>query len=423
MAVSRQRVISLQYFRLTLRANGSHRIDHTMTHPHRLIALLTLLAAVPAARAEVPLGTVGPASVAFEGMVQADTYRFDSDVADLGGDSTSGFRRIELVLKGKGPGALEWVAGYDARSEKWLDVNLGWKFGNGQHVQLGQFKQPLGLEELSSSKHNDFISKAAITNTWALSRRLGGSYGVSGKQWSMRAAFFTRELTRDNAMGDGVALRGTWAPLHGDGRTLHLGLAHARYDAELAGTRDAQRWRARPQADMAAVRLVDTGLLVDADSVQTTGLEAMWLQGPLKLQAEAMRSITRRHGDFDDFTGNGAYASALWNVTGEAFGYKNGGPATPAPAKPLAGMLQLGLRYDTLDLDDGRLPTTPATTVEGVLGGRMDAWTLGANYYWRSNFKLALNYVRASSRKYDAARQAVRHDDPGAVELRAQVHW
>ena len=387
------------------------------------LTLLAALAVVPTARAEIPLGTVGGSRIGFEGMAQADSYRFDNDVADLGGNSTSGIRRIELVIKGKGPGALEWVAGYDAKSEKWLDVNLGGQFAGGQQIQLGQFKQPLGLEELSSSKHNDFISKAAITNTWALSRRLGGSYGVAGKQWSLRASAFSRELTRGNAMGDGFALRGTWAPIQGDGGTLHLGIAHAAYDAELPGMPNAQRWRARPQADMTSVRLVDTGLLAGARKVRTTGLEALWLQGPLKLQAEAMRSTTRRHGNTGDFTGKGAYASALWNVTGEAFDYKGGGPATPAAATPATGMLQIGLRYDTIDLDDGQVVASPASTVAGVLGGRMDAWTVGANYYLGSHLKLALNYVKAFSSKYNPALQADRHDDPGAAEVRAQFHW
>ena len=393
-----------------------------MTHARRLLPLAVLLATAPIAHAEVPLGRVAGTTIGFEGMVQADTYHFDNDVSDLGGDSTSGIRRIELVLKGKGPGGVDWVAGYDARSEKWLDVNVAWKFAGNQQLTLGQFKQPLGLEELTSSKHNDFVSKATITNTWAVSRRLGGSYGVAGKAWSLRASAFTRELTRDNAVGDGLALRGTWAPLQGEGRTLHLGLAHAYYDAELAGRANAQRWRARPQADMAGVRLVDTGVLSSADKVQTNGMEALWLQGPLKLQAEAMRSTTRRSGA-SDFTGNGAYAAALWNVTGEAFGYKGGVPVTPSPARPETGMLQLGLRYDTIDLDDGQVLATPGPVVTGVLGGRMDAWTLGANYYWGAHLKLALNYVKASSRKYDPVLQANRHDDPGALELRAQFHW
>jgi phosphate-selective porin OprO/OprP len=55
------------------------------------------------------------------------------------------------------------VVGYDAKADKFLDTNVKYKLlGNANHfLQLGQFKQPNSLEELSSTKNNDFISKAA----------------------------------------------------------------------------------------------------------------------------------------------------------------------------------------------------------------------------------------------------------------------
>src|SRR3546814_8615559 len=53
---------------------------------------------------------------------------------------------------------------------------------NGNHfIQAGQFKQPNSLEELSSTKNNDFISKAMVTNTFAVARRLGVGAGYGDK--------------------------------------------------------------------------------------------------------------------------------------------------------------------------------------------------------------------------------------------------
>ena len=68
---------------------------------------------------------------------------------------------------------MEWVVGYDAKADKFLDTNVKYKLlGNANHfLQLGQFKQPNSPEELSSTKNNDFISKAAVTNTYAIARR------------------------------------------------------------------------------------------------------------------------------------------------------------------------------------------------------------------------------------------------------------
>jgi phosphate-selective porin OprO/OprP len=69
-------------------------------------------------------------------------------------------------------------------------------------------------------------------------------------------------------------------------------------------------------------------------------------------------------------------------------------------------MWQLGLRYDTMDLNDA-----------GVLGGKMDTITAGVNWYWRSNFKFMVNYVKASSDRRGIS------DDPGIIEARAQFYW
>ena len=143
-----------------------------------------------------------------------------------------------------------------------------------------------------------------------------------------------------------------------------------------------------------------------------------------------------------DFTGSAGYSQRLWNVTGETWGYKAGVPTTPLPERPGSGMWQVGLRYDTIDLDDGSViagsTPTSAPRVVGVLGGEMDTWTLGVNWYWRSNFKFMLNYVegrqlallrstpapvRVDPADNDRLVNAVMDDNPNILEARVQFYW
>lgn len=399
------------------------------------LALFGMIAA-PAAHAEIVIDNIAGSEVSFEGLVQADGNWFNSDLANLNGDAQDGgdtdfeLRRAELVLKGKGPGNIEWVVGYDAKADKWLDTNLKYKIGgnSNQYLQFGQFKQPNSLEELSSTKNNDFISKAMITNTWAVARRVGAAYSIGDNNWSITGAYFDRELKRGLNAGNGFGVRGTWAPINENGNILHLGLSYVSYNAELAATNantdNAARWRARPDADLAGTRLIDTSTLANADKNSVVGAEAFWVHGPVKLQGEYMRETTSRTGGLDDFTGSGGYVSAVWNLTGETWGYKAGTPTTPLPNQPGSGMWQLGLRYDTMDLNDGNvIDVAGVPTVDGVLGGKMNTWTIGANWYLRSNFKLAANYVKVSSSKYNGATNATLHDDPSIVEVRAQFYW
>ena len=379
---------------------------------------LALLAAVaaPAAQAEIPIDVIGGSEVSFEGLVQADFYKFDTDTIDYGADSASDLdgkdylnelRRAELVLKGKGPGNIEWVLGYDAKDDKFLDANVKYKIGgNANHfLQIGQFKQPgATLEELSSTKNNDFISKSSITNSLGTPRRLGLQYNIGDANWGVTASFFGRELTRNREHGGGYSARGYWAPINEAGSILHLGLSYTDKDTD----GDVIRLRARPMADMVPTRFVDTGSsgLRASDRSSVLGAEAMWVNGPFKLQGEYMKTDVKRYGSFDDYSGDGFYVSGLWNITGETWGYKAGVPTTGLPSDPTKGMWQLGLRYDTIDLTDG-----------AVVGGEMDSWTAGVNWYWRSNFKFMLNYVAVKQEK------GVLKDDPNVVEARLQFYW
>ena len=378
------------------------------THPLSLALLAALLAATPVARAEVPIDVIGGSDISFEGLLQSDGYWYDSDLLDLdadagdGSDADFGLRRAEIGFKGKGPGNFEWALGYDASGDgKFLDAFAKYKLGgnSNRYLQVGQFKQPNSLEELSSTKNNDFIAKSLATNTFGISRRLGIGGGIGNGDWGVAASVFGRELTRNRAHGSGYAARGYWAPISEKGNFLHLGLSYADYDTDA----DTLRLRARPGADMSN-RIVDTGNLRDTDRIGTFGTEAIWVRGPLKLQGEYMTSKVSRYGTgSDDFTATGGYVSALWNVTGETWSYKGG---TPLPANPASGMWQVGLRYDTLDLDDG-----------AVAGGQLDTITLGVNWYWRSNFKFMLDYVKANSERRGIS------DDPGILEARAQFYW
>ncbi|MFC5568532.1 OprO/OprP family phosphate-selective porin [Lysobacter yangpyeongensis] len=377
------------------------------------VALLAALVA-PAAHAEVALDVIGGSEVAFEGLVQADFYDFNVDAIDYGADTATDMdgqeslqelRRAELVLKGKGPGNIEWVLGYDAKDDKFLDANVKYKFGNNANhfVQVGQFKQPgATMEELSSTKNNDFISKSSITNSLGTARRVGVQYNVGDANWGVTGSYFGRELTRNREHGSGYALRGYFAPINEQGNVLHFGASYLDKDTDA----DTLRLRARPMADMVGARFVDTGNLRNADRASVMGAEGLWINGPFKLQAEYMNIDVPRYGGFDDFSGDGYYVSGLWNVTGETWGYKSGTPTTGLPDDPAKGMWQLGLRYDTIDLTDG-----------GIVGGEMDSITTGVNWYWRSNFKFMLDYVKVSQEK------GALEDNPDVIEARMQFYW
>ncbi len=396
-----------------------------------LMAVAIVAALSAPAHAEITIDQFdffGGSEVSFEGLIQADYNHFNSDVKDLnnaatkdGNDSDAGMRRAELVLKGKGV-KYDWVLGYDAKATKFLDTNVKWKFSANTGLTVGQFKQPNSLEELSSTKNNDFIAKAMGTNTFGLSRRLGIAFNTGNDNWTATASVFGRELTRNLGEGNGYGGRVTWAPVMNSENTLHLGLSGVDYRSRDSLDNGRTQWRSRPDADFAGSRLIDTGLFTDGDRIRTLGLEAMWIHGPLRVQSEYMKSNTSR-SLHSDFTADAWYVQGIWNITGEKFGYKAGVPTTSLPNAPASGMWQLGLRYDALDLNDGNLLPGAPPVVNGVLGGKEHNLTLGVNWYWHSNFKFMLNFVKVNSERYNTASHTTVSDDPSIVEVRGQFYF
>jgi phosphate-selective porin OprO/OprP len=373
---------------------------------------------------------IGDSEVTFEGLVQADMYWYDDDFAHLSSDGADGrdgdyeMRRAELVLKGKGPGNIEWVAGYDAKADKWLDVNV--------EVQAWRQRQPLlpgrpvqaaeQLEELSSTKNNDFISQGSVTNTFGIARRLGPCTTTATTTGPIRPASSPRELTEHPAPtphGPGWGVRGYWAPINEAGSIFHIGPVVQRL-RHLQATRAV----ARPSAGRPVQPHRRHRRVRNTDRISTSAFESFWVHGPFKLQGEYMDSDTSRYRSPARLLGFGRLrVPALWNITGETWVYKGRARRHPAAERTGQGHVAAGpaLRHDR---SERRAPSSraPHRTQGGRLrlGGKMDSWTFGVNWYWRSNFKFLLNYVKGRQLEVHRHHERDVRERPGQQQRRVQ---
>lgn len=390
-----------------------------MKTPARCLTLALLTLTATSANADILIDVINGNEVTLQGLFQADSNFFNNDLVDLNGADTNDgkdqefeLRRAEVILLGKGV-RFDWQLGYDARANKFLDTFARYKMGTA-FFQAGQYKQFNSLEELTSTRHNDFISKAMATNLFAVARRVGVSYGVEDASYGYTFGVFGHELTRNLAKGSGFGGRAYWAPINTTGQFLHFGLSVVDYDTD----RDTLRLRVRPNADLATARLVDAGNFLNADRQRTVGVEAAYVQGPLKVQGEYLRSEVKRYASTvasqsaAEFSGDSWYVYGLWNLTGETWTYKAGTPITPYANETASGMWQLAARYDSTDLND-----------DPVFGGEEQNITVGVNWYLRSNFKMQANYVKVNSEKFNRTLAANVSDDPSIVEARLQFYW
>jgi len=326
------------------------------------------------------------------------------------------WRRQELGFTLRRKGVYDLGVTYDFHAKSWNDVALRVEtkalFGRDLgKVRIGQMKVPLGFEGNTATRAVSFLEASLPTQAFYENRRSGIDWAFERDRYLVNAGYFFESDLLGNNKGDTTAVRMAWTPRKAAGDVLHLGIAGSRErpDSEVNGlgvtVHPSVRWRARPEAALTSVRLVDSGTLTRVDRIDRAGLEALWIHGPWSVQGEYLRQKTTRDLGLPSYSADGGYVFASWMVTGESRGYSGGNVANPKP-KAAHGAVELLARYSRIDLDS-----------DGIAGGRQSDWTLGANWYLTPYFKFQANYVKS-----DATRGAS-SADPSVFELRAQMHF
>jgi phosphate-selective porin OprO/OprP len=329
------------------------------------------------------------------GRLQTDWFWSSEDtrIKQDVGDQEDGVevRRARLYFSGLIYGNVEYKLQFDfaggeaALKDAYLalpDFPLG-------ELQMGHFKEPFSLEELTSSKYITFLERA-LPNAFAPSRNMGFMLHHVASDERMTAAIGLFRDTDDFGEGvdDGeynVTGRVTALPIYQNkgANLLHLGAAYSCRNPD-----DTIRYSQRPEAHLAH-RFVDTGTF-GADQADLVGLEAAWVDGPLSLQSEYIMAYADRPGasnvDFD-----GYYVQASYFLTGEHRNYKTS-EAAFSRIKPNRnygaaggpGAWEIAARYSGIDLNDN-----------GVAGGQLNDVTAGLNWYLNPNTRIMWNYVHA----------------------------
>jgi phosphate-selective porin OprO/OprP len=301
------------------------------------------------------------------------------------------FRRARLYIAGEVYEHVIFKAQYDfaGGDAAFKDVFVGLKdIPVVGIVRVGHFKEPFSLEELTSSKYITFMERS-LPNAFAPSRNTGLGFLTTllDERMTLAAGVFRETDDFGDDTGDTYqfAGRATGTPLFvDDGEQLvHLGFSYRHTNADS----DELRFRQRPEVHISP-RFVDTDAFA-ADSANTYDFEAAAVFGPLSVQGEYMLADVDSSATGDP-TFDGWYAYATWFLTGEHRVYDAAEGAFDR-VKPHRNFLQggpgafeLGVRYSTIDLDDGE-----------ARGGELDDITAGLNWYLNPNTRVMLNYVRA----------------------------
>ncbi|MBN2492812.1 MAG: hypothetical protein JXQ29_18330 [Planctomycetes bacterium] len=321
------------------------------------------------------------------------------------------FRRARLYLSGTIYEDLDFAFQYDfaGGDGAFKDVYLALKnIPVVGRVQVGQFKEPFSLEELTSSNHITFMERS-VANAFVPSRSTGLMISSHFEKIVTWAAGVFRDSDDwgddDYSEQDGsdwaFTARATVCPVQDDeGKiVVHLGLAASHRNPN----DDEVRISSRPEI-RSKYSAVDTRLRygpgpgdfwdVTAEAVNLVGAEAAVVLGPFSAQAEYILAVIDEHQVHSTNPRYyGWYVQASGFVTGESRRYngEKGAFDRVRPRRSLGedggfGAIELAARVSQIDLNDRAMPWD---------GGKMLSFTLGANWYLNPNARVMLNWVRA----------------------------
>ena len=346
-------------------------------------------------------------NIELRGRVFIDFASFEEDFTTrMDSVDDNQFRAARLGVQG-GWDDFSFVAELDFGSDKIAvkDFRLRW---SGEHfrITVGHQKTPNSIEYLTSSTVITLQERAQPAQAFRYDRRVGVLVSRGGDNYSLAAGVFGGAISddsRDFEITDStvIAGRATYALVNEEGRVVHLGIHARRYDRD-AGEPESIRFRARPGTALAD-RYVDQR--TTAESSMLVGLEALVINGPFHLLAEAATE------DAD-----GAADATSWAVmggvmlTGESRVYRasDGVLRSVTPLSPVSeggwGALEIVGRIDQLDTD---------------LAGRQTTFTAGLNWQVERNVRVMLNVFSG-----DVAGPArFGEGDFQGAQVRFQVNW
>lgn len=290
-------------------------------------------------------------------------------------------------------------------------------------VQAGYFKEPFGMERLNSSRLLTFLERSSISNALPLGRRIG----VQARYWWPELAQITGAVMGHEAgtridkgqrdEGFSTNLRASIAPVNRNGHNLHIGLAGSYKipDATSELKANTIEISARTETYVFNPKFLHTGDIADVNNYYRYGAEAMYINGPLYMQAEAMgTSINRWYGKPVVHL-KGGYILAAMLLTGETrYYYSDEGEVGPVEApKHSWGALELAARFTYTDLND---------LYAGVHGGQAHQLMLGMNYYPNASIKLQFNYSIVNLDQYATRKgNLIGDDDHSFIQMRVQA--
>ncbi len=369
------------------------------------------------------------------GRFQIDTASFSQDeVSKDYYDEQNGveFRTARLALYGGGFNVIKYQIEYDFAGKdkvRCKDTYIGiTDLPLVQNIQIGHFKEPYSLDELTSDNYITFMERNVASLAMAPARHIGVmAFGNTESERATYAIGYFAEkngtdgdIVQGDDMGGAATMRATWLPWYDeatDGRGLiHTGVAYSHRNA-FDHTFDLKY---RQESHLANENKMT---LKDVDTRDEIGAELATVYGPLSVQSEYYVNYIDRTEHVDCKT-QGAYVYVSYFLTGENRTYdrKRGLFNRVKPIENFfrvrgedgnvftgRGAWELKYRYSWLDAYD-----------DGLLGFQTCCDnTVGLNWYLNPYTRFMFEYVNSAMNQHKGEGSG----DMDIYQMRAQIDF
>jgi phosphate-selective porin OprO/OprP len=329
-----------------------------------------------------------------------DDYEDDfSDFYDRQNSLAGGFmlRRARLAIKsqlwGSWYGEIDLDFAEEATAVKDAYISYRGLFNGNGRVRVGNFRQPFGLEEVTTSRNLTFMERSQGTEPFVVGRRMGLEVTQWAEKYRWSVSAFGGDVEDYVKLANeqvNFAARLNFTPIREDDSVLMIGAA---------GTMQKPTWvdydikvNSRPETNVSDTKFI-YAKYKDVDKYSVYGGELAYVNKRLRVQAEYMMgSYKFLEGEGGDVSNNGGYIYASYFLTDDGYKYdhKDAEFARLVP-KSKSGAWEIAARYSTIDLNDEDHLDADGEA-DPTQYGSSTSMTFGVNYYPNPNLRWMVNY-------------------------------
>jgi phosphate-selective porin OprO and OprP len=348
-----------------------------------------------------------------DGRVNLDGAFFVEDKNSLG-DGVQ-LRRARLAIKSVlwGSWYAEWDCDFSGEAVAMKDAFVRYDdlFRHTGYVRVGNFKEPFGFEEITSSRNLQFMERSQGLDAFMPGRKVGLEVAHYAPGYRVAFGMFGPDVTvyetEASDMTWNFTGRATWNGFRTDRSVLHLGAAGTWRQPQFAS--GLVRFRTRNEYHVNNYKYVDTDNIPGVQRYGEADGEIAYVNRRLRVQGECIGVDVRRDAAHPDLSFGGGYVTASMFLTPNthAYDWHDAEFDKVVPTGRL-GAWEITSRYSTVDM-----------TSHEVKGGVSSAVTLGLNWYANANVRLYGDFVWVNNDKDANARGAlVGNDDYKFFEFR-----